>query len=425
MSSELYLTWREIQTGLFEPVVLWQLFAIAVSLLLAWSVNGLLHARIKSHAPLSWRAGDFDRIDRVLYPLSALLFVYISQLALGHWYHVSLLRLAIILLAALVVIRVAIYALRYTFAASGWVRPLESAIRLVVWLVVVLHLGSLLPDMLALLDSIKVGIGKSQLSVLLLLQATLIIFITLMLALWISRLIENRLLGATRLNMNLRVVLGKVVRILLSLIAILLALSIVGVDITLLSIFGGALGVGLGFGLQKIASNYVSGFIILLDDSLHIGDFVTIDQHYGRVNELRSRYMVLRKGDNTKVIIPNETLVTNVMLNHTMQDRNVRLQLPIRVGYETDLDLALKLLLDAAGEQRRVLSQPAASALLKEFGESGIELQLNVWINDPESGTAGLQSELYLAIWRAFKQHGIVIPYPQREIRVLDSARAD
>lgn len=221
--------------------------------------------------------------------------------------------------------------------------------------------------------------------------------------------------------MNVRVVLSKLVRIFFSLIAVLFALSAVGLDITLLSVFGGALGVGLGFGLQKIASNYASGFIILLDDSIHIGDFVTIDNHYGKVNELRSRYMVLQKGDNTKVIIPNETLVTNVMLNHSMSDRNIRVQMNVQVSYDTDLELAMRLLLEAARTQERVLQDPAPSALLTRFADSGIDLLLNVWINDPENGMAALQSEIYLDVWRAFKKHNISIPFPQREIRILNS----
>jgi small-conductance mechanosensitive channel len=220
-------------------------------------------------------------------------------------------------------------------------------------------------------------------------------------------------------------VLSKLVRILFSLIAVLMALSAVGLDITLLSVFGGALGVGLGFGLQKIASNYVSGFIILLDDSIHIGDIVTLEPHYGVVSELRSRYMVLRKLDNTEVIIPNENLVTNVMINHSMTDRRVRVQLSLQVSYQTDLDLAMKLMMEAARMQERVLPDPAPSALVRAFADSGIELLLNIWINDPENGSARLQSEIYLDIWRAFKANGVSIPYPQREVRILNAQPSD
>ncbi|PKO50504.1 MAG: mechanosensitive ion channel protein MscS, partial [Betaproteobacteria bacterium HGW-Betaproteobacteria-21] len=399
---------------------LWQATVIALGLLLAWSVNGILRAYVMRRAAERWGAG-MGGINRVLFPLTSLIFVYCGYLVLGYWQDVSLLKLAMTLLLAMAVIRLVVYALRYIFTPGGWVRTMEGTVASVVWLVLALHLVGVLPGILAALDGVRFTVGKGELTLLLLLQAILIILVTLFGALWISRLIENRLMGANQINMNVRVVLSKLVRIFFSLIAVLFALSAVGLDITLLSVFGGALGVGLGFGLQKIASNYASGFILLLDDSIHIGDIVTVDTHYGIVSELRSRYMVLRMLDNTEVVIPNETLVSNVMINHSMTDRKVRVQLFLQVSYQADLELAMRLMLEAAATQERVLRDPAPNALLRAFGESGIDLMMNVWINDPENGTAGLQSEIYLDIWRAFKKHNVSIPYPQREIRILNN----
>jgi small-conductance mechanosensitive channel len=420
MHPEMNLIWQQIQSGSYTPVFLVQMSVILLSLLLAWAVNGMLRAYVMRRAAERWKVG-IGGINRMLFPLSSMLFVYAGYLVFEQGQDVSLLRLAMTLLLAMAVIRLVVYALRYIFNPGGWQRTLEGAVASMVWLVLAMHLTGLLPSIIAALDSVRFTIGKGELSLLLLLQAVLIILVTLFAALWVSRWIENRLMGAQQINMNVRVVLSKLVRIFFSLIAVLFALSAVGLDITLLSVFGGALGVGLGFGLQKIASNYASGFIILLDDSIHIGDFVTIDNHYGKVNELRSRYMVLQKGDNTKVIIPNETLVTNVMLNHSMSDRNIRVQMNVQVSYDADLELAMRLLLEAASTQERVLLNPAPSALLTRFAESGIDLLLNVWINDPENGTGALQSEIYLDIWRIFKKHNISIPYPQREIRILNS----
>lgn len=420
MNAEVNLIWQELQSGSHTPLLFWQLGITAGSLLLAWSVNGILRAYVMRRAPEGWKVG-IGGINRVLFPLTSLVFVYLAHAILSNWHDASLLKLAMTLLLAMVLIRLVVYALRYIFSPSGWVRTMENAIASIVWLVLTFHLVGLLPDILRALDSIKFGVGKSQLSLLVLMQALLIILVTLFVALWLSRLVENRLMGTQQLNMNLRVVLSKVVRIFFALIAILMALSAVGLDITLLSVFGGALGVGLGFGLQKIASNYASFFILLLDDSIHIGDIITVDTHYGIVSELRSRYMVLRKLDNTEVIIPNETLVSNVMINHSMTDRKVRAQLSLQVSYQTDLELAMRLMLEAAVTQERVLRDPAPNALLRAFGESGIDLVMNVWISDPENGTASLQSEIYLDIWRAFKKHNVSIPYPQREIRVLNS----
>lgn len=420
MNAEVNLIWQELQSGSHTPLLFWQLGIIAGSLLLAWSVNGILRAYVMRRAPEGWKVG-IGGINRVLFPLTSLVFVYLAHAILSNWHDASLLKLAMTLLLAMAMIRLVVYALRYIFSPSGWVRTMENAIAGIVWLVLTFHLVGLLPDILRVLDSIKFGVGKSQMSLLVLMQALLIILVTLFVALWLSRLVENRLMGTQQLNMNLRVVLSKVVRIFFALIAILMALSAVGLDITLLSVFGGALGVGLGFGLQKIASNYASFFILLLDDSIHIGDIITVDTHYGIVSELRSRYMVLRKLDNTEVIIPNETLVSNVMINHSMTDRKVRAQLSLQVSYQTDLELAMRLMLEAAATQERVLRDPAPNALLRAFGESGIDLMMNVWISDPENGTASLQSEIYLDIWRAFKKHNVSIPYPQREIRVLNS----
>jgi small-conductance mechanosensitive channel len=421
MNAEIGLIWQEIQSDYYTPAFLWQLGIILASLILAWSINGILRVYVMKYAPETWKVG-IGGINRVLFPLSSLLFVYVGMILLKNWQHTGILKLAATLLIAMAVIRLVVYALRYIFAPGGWVRAMESAIATTVWLLLALHLSGLLPDIMTVLNSVSFMMGKSELTLLLVLQAMLIILVTLFGALWISRMIENRLLGSHHMNMNLRVVLSKVVRIFFVLIAILMALSAVGLDITLLSVFGGALGVGLGFGLQKIASNYASGFIILLDESIHIGDIITVDTHYGVVSELRSRYLVLKKLDNTEVIIPNELLVANVMINHSMTDRKVRVQLAVQVSYQSDLDLAMKLMVEAAKTQERVLQDPPPNALLKGFADSGIDLVMNVWITDPEQGTMGLQSEIYMDIWRAFKKHQVSIPYPQREVRILNAA---
>jgi small-conductance mechanosensitive channel len=205
----------------------------------------------------------------------------------------------------------------------------------------------------------------------------------------------------------------------LTLIGALTALSAIGFDITLLSVFGGALGVGLGFGLQKIASNYVSGFIILLERSVHIGDVITVDSHYGVVNQIRSRYLVLRKLDGIEVVIPNEMLISNAIINHSFTDRKARITLPVMVSYESNLERAMELLKEAACGHPRVMDDPAPEVQVLGFGDNGIDLQLVIWIPDPEEGSGSLKSALYLTIWHAFQQHAISVPYPQRDIRII------
>lgn len=423
MNSEMQLVWSELLEDLPKAVMLWQFAVIVASLATAWVLSGLLRAYVMRHAQDSWKVG-IGGFNRVLFPLSSLAFIYIGSFALHHWQHVSLLTLVIKLMWAMAAIRLTVYALRYIFNPTGWVRAMEHVISRAIWIVLALHLSGFWPDILNFLEDISFNIGKTHINLLLIIQAILTVLITLFVSLSVSRMLENKMMRADKVDINVRVVLSKLIRIALSLVAILMGLSAVGFDITLLSVFGGALGVGLGFGLQKIASNYVSGFIILLDDSMHIGDVVTVDGHYGIVSELRFRYMVLRKLDATEVVIPHETLMTTAVVNHSYTNRNSKIILPIQVSYEGDLDLAMALIKGAANSHERVLEEPPVDVQIKGFGESGIDLNLAFWIPDPEEGSAALQSEIYLAIWRAFKQHDIVIPYPQREVRMLAANEA-
>lgn len=398
--------------------VLWQLAVIVASLLLAWSVNGLLRAYVMRHAGERWKVG-IEGINRILFPLTSLVLVAVGQAILRMWQATTLLEVASTLLVAMAVIRLLVYALRYIFSPGTWVRAMENIIATFVWLVLALYLSGLLPKLVATLNSISFGVGKNPITLLLILQSILTVLVTLIVVLWISRAIENKLMRTQQIHMNVRVVLTKLIRVVLTVLAVLIALSAVGFDITLLSVFGGALGVGLGFGLQKIASNYVSGFIILLDKSIHMGDIITVDSHYGIVNELRTRYMVLKKLDGTEVVIPNETLITNAVINHSFTDRKAQVHLSIQISYDSPLEMAMELMRSVALAQRRVLQDPEPSVHIKGFGENGIDLDLSLWIGDPEEGSSSLKSEIFLNIWRSFQQHSIAIPFPQREIRIL------
>jgi small-conductance mechanosensitive channel len=410
--------WLEIWTDLNTEVVLWQLGVLAGSLLLAWGINRMLGQHILKNAPESWKAG-VGGIRRVLFPLVALALVTIGRLTLQHWQHVTVLKLASTLLLAMAVVRLAVYMLRYVFSPSSLVRAMESLIVTVVWVMVALHLTGLLPELTALLDELSFSIGSKKISVLLVMQAIVTAMVTLFVTLWVGRLLENKVMHAEQIDMNLRVVFSKLLRVLLILVGVLVALSAVGFDITLLSVFGGALGVGLGLGLQKIASNYVSGFIILLDHSLHMGDVLTVDGHYGLVHQLRARYLVLRKLDGTEVVIPNDTLITSTVINHSFSDRKARVLIPVQVSYDSPLEKAMQVMRDVAVKQARVLDEPNPDVLVQGFGESGIDLQLSVWVDDPEEGFASLKSALYLSILEGFREQGVVIPFPQREVRVL------
>jgi len=297
---------------------------------------------------------------------------------------------------------------------EGWKRFFESTKAPFSWR----------PEVVEVLDGFGFHIGKQRISVLTILQGLLSVAITVVIALWAGRTIEARLLNARGMDLNFRIVLSKLVKTLLVIIAILIALPAVGIDITVLSVFGGAVGVGLGLGLQKIAANYVSGFVILLDRSISPGALVTIDGRYGEVTKLTARYVVVKGMDGTEAIIPNETVITSVVVNHSYSDRSVRVDIPIQVSYTSDVDRALELMLEAARGHARVLRNPAPAALLKGFSDSGIDLELYVWVADPEAGTGNLRSDVYRAIWKSFNANDIAIPFPQREVRLLRSRPA-
>ena len=418
MNTEMQLIWRELLEDLPKAIMLWQFAVIGASITAAWVVSGLLRAYVMSHAPESWKIG-IGGFNRVLFPLSSLVFIYIGKYILSQWQHVSLLVLSVNLLWAMAAIRLCVYGMRYIFTEGGWMRTMEHVISRTVWIVLALNLSGFWSPILNFFEEITFHVGKTHLNALMVIQAILTILVTLFVSLSLSRMLENKMMRADKVDINVRVVLSKLIRIAFAVFAVLLALSTVGIDITLLSVFGGALGVGLGFGLQKIASNYLSGFIILLDDSMHIGDVVTVDTHYGVVSELRFRYMVLRKLDGTEVVIPHETLMTTAVVNHTNTERKARIVMPIQVSYDGDLELAMALMKGAANAHPRVLETPLPDVHIKGFGENGIDLNLTFWIPDPEEGSSGLQSEIYYDIWRQFKKHGVVVPYPQREVRMM------
>lgn len=406
MNNEIQLIWQELQTDMATPAVMWQLAIILAAVVSAWLINGALRNYVMTKAPEHWKLA-IGSINRVLFPLSSLVFVLFSQLILSSWQHTGLLRLAGRLLLAMAAIRLIVYLLRYLFSPGGWLKALESVIAWGIWGALALHLTGVLPQLLQGMQDMRFNIGKNPVNLLLVLQALLTVVVTIFIALWLSRVLENKLMRADQVNVNLRVVLGKILRIVLLFIATLIALSAVGLDITLLSVFGGALGVGLGFGLQRIASNYVSGFIILLDKSMQIGDVISVDKHYGMVSDMRSRYMVLSKPDGTHVIIPNESLITTAVVNHSLTEHRGRVQVELAISVDSPLELALQLLQDIGKQHVRVIQTPAPVARIKGFSEHGVELSLTVWVSDPEVGVLSLQSALFMDVWKLFKKNKI------------------
>jgi len=230
---------------------------------------------------------------------------------------------------------------------------------------------------------------------------------------------EGRVMAAESMEQTTRIVITKVLRIVLLMLAFFFVLPMAGIDITTLSILSGAIGVGLGFGMQKIASNYVAGFIVLLERSLRIGDVVTVDGRRGEVQAIETRYTVIRGGDGVESMIPNEKLIGEIVNHHTYSDPRVSIVIGVTVSYESEVEKACTLLLEAAKRHKRVITEPPSAARVKQLTDHGVDLEMTVWIQDPHLAEADLRSELLLEVLRDFKAAGIQIPYPRRDVRVF------
>lgn len=406
--------------GWTQPSIWLQLVVVMACAAAAWLVSRLLRVRLRRDAlALRWRFGS-EGVARVLLPVLFWLGIEAATPLWGAKHSVTLLKLAASLATALVMVRVAVYILQAVFVQAQWVARYEKFIALSIWLLFALHLSGLLPELADFLDAIEIPIGKQRVSLLMMVNGLFSVALTMLGALWAGRLFEQRLMAVESLDLSLRVVVNKVVRTVLVVLGVLIALPLVGIDLTVLSVMGGAVGVGLGFGLQKVASNYVSGFIILLDGSTRIGDLVSIENRQGTVSKITARYVLLKLLDGSEAVIPNEVLITSTVLNLSHSDRLSYVALPVRISYDANLELARQLLLDALQGEERVLAEPAPSALVKAFADGGIDLDLGFWVADLQNGVGGLRSAIYLKIWQAFTSNGIALANQKRELLLVD-----
>ena len=359
-------------------------------------------------------------IVRIVSPLVILIILYITNAVLNEYQSTNILDIAITLVNAMIVIRLSIYLIRYIIRPSESIKALENIISIIVWVLVALNLFGVLSLVGIELKGIIFNFGEHEFSLLLAIQVVLGIGLSIFTAILFGQFIENRLMKVKELDMNARVMISKVMRIVLYAVAIVVTLSSLGLNLTFLSVFGGAFGVGLAFGMQKIASNYISGFIILLDKSIHIGDILSIGEHYGVVTVIRSRYTVLKKLDGIEVIIPNETLISENIINHTLTDRKSRISIDVQISYKSSVDKAFEIMLNSAKNESRVLNDPEPSVFLMKFADSGIDLMLSFYIVDPEEGSWGLKSDIYREIWNEFQKHNIEIPYPYRTVEIIN-----
>ena len=355
-------------------------------------------------------------VDGVLFPVAALLFAWLARWGLAASMPIALLHVALPILASLVVIRVTVRVLRVAFASSQAVRVVERSLSWIVWGVLVLWLTGLLPLMLREMDTIEWTLGGAEVSLRSLLEAAISAVAVLVIMLWVSAALEARLLAGATDDLSLRKIAANATRATLLLVGLLLALTAAGIPLGVLGVFGGAIGIGLGFGLQKLAANYVSGFVILAERSLRIGDMVKVDGFEGRVTDIKTRYTVIRALDGRESIVPNEMLITQRIENASLADPIVMLGTTLQVAYGSDLDTLLPQLAAAVAGAPRVLAEPAPAAQLAGFGSDGLDLKINFWIDDPENGQRNVCSDVNLALLRRINELGVRIPFPQRVV---------
>jgi small-conductance mechanosensitive channel len=349
-------------------------------------------------------------VDGVLFPVLALALAYVARRVLldaGH--ALGVFRLAIPVLLSLVVIRLSVRVLRLAFPASRLVRVVERTISWFAWLGVVLWVTGLLPAVLDELDDIQWKVGAHPISLRNVIEGTLSAGFVLVVALWISAALEARLLaGAVGAQLSLRKVAANVLRAALLSVGLLLALSAVGIDLTALSVLGGALGVGIGLGLQKLAANYVSGFVILAERALRIGDLVKVAEFEGVITDITTRYTVIRAASGREAIVPNETLITTMVQTLSLADRNVLLSTVVGVDHGTDVATLRERLTTAMARVPRVLATPGPAAHLTALGAEALELTLYFWIADPENGQGNVRSEVNLAVLELLRREGVL-----------------
>jgi len=417
-------TWAQeavlwVQTHVFVIPNLLQIAIVVLTYVLARGSQKWLQAILGKVLDASW-GGDWVRryrvqIDNILLPLVMpmvwLVLVGTAEFAARKLLWPSgIFNVGVSLLTAWLMIRLIL-----NFIADPW---WSRAVAVSVWTFAALDIVGLLNPTLAFMDVLAIHLGEIRISLLGVAKAVVALIVFLWVANWAAKLVENRLRALSHLSPSQQVLFGKLARVLFITIAVLVALNSVGIDLTALTVFSGALGLGIGFGLQKVVANLFSGVILLLDRSVKPGDVIAINNTYGWINSIGARYVSVVTRDGIEHLIPNEELISRPVENWSHSDRNVRQKLTIGVSYETDLHKAIKLAVQAASDFDRILSHPEPVCLVKGYGDSAVDLELRVWIQDAEKGVSNVKSEIFLKIWDLYHEHGVTFPYPQQDIHV-------
>ncbi len=411
---------EELVDELFRPGAIAEVGILAGCLVVAWIVVRLIRGRARPVQSV-WFGNQI--FDGVLFPLLALALAYGARVVLAGTIKPAVFKVAIPVLLSLALIRLSVRVLHRVFPNVGWVRVVERSISWLAWIAVVLWITGVSPMVLDAMDDVRWKVGTGTMSLRNVFEGGITAGVVLVIALWVSAAVERKLLsGGTGHDLSLRKIAANVVRVLLLFFGLLFALSAVGIDLTAFSVLGGAIGVGLGFGLQKIAANYVSGFVILAERSLRIGDMVKVDGFEGRITDIRTRYTVIRSLSGREAIVPNETLITTRVENSSLADPRVLVTSTVQVAYGTDVRRLQPLLAAAIKAVPRVIAEPAPSAQLAAFAADGMDLNINFWIRDSENGQGNVKSEVNLAVLDVLDREGIEIPFPQRVVHAVMSS---
>ena len=425
--QDLLVTIGQYARTLTEPAALLQLFGIAAAIGVAWWVARIVRGSAAARAAMM-RPGLQGRMSEALLIVGPLIAAMLLTAAFGGFLHAfkaktGIVDLAITLIGLLLLIRLGVFVVRLSIGqrteAQGW----GNTIALVIWAFVALHVLGWFDPVVEALDSVGLKAGNTRITVWSVLKLLFTVSMFVLVAAWLARWIERRLMGMQGLAMSMRIGVAKFAQAFLIGLSLLLGLNAAGLDLTTLTVLTGAIGIGLGFGLQAITSNFVSGFVLLMDRSIKPGDVIsftgttgTSTEGFGWVQELRGRYVVVRDRDGVETLVPNQNLITNPVINWSYTDPKVRLKLPVRVSYRDDVEAALALLLRAADGHPRILRDPAPVSRLMGFADYGMDLELRFWIADPQEGVNNVRSDVNRAIWRLFREQGITIPVAQQEV---------
>ncbi|GAC1303648.1 MAG: mechanosensitive ion channel [Steroidobacteraceae bacterium] len=426
--------WRRIQAFLdilFTRDVMTEIAAVALCLWGGWLAGAALRSRyrrrgIATRTALHWTYLANEGLVVIMPGVVALVLSVLARSILftAH-FDVTLLDAAMRLIGAYVAVRVGVFLFAASLGNASWMQHWETRLTLLIWLAIAAEYLGWLDPIVNTLDNVGIAAGKTRITVWSILKLLFTLTLFVLVAAWISRWVERRLKKLSTLAPSTRIGIAKFANAFLIALSILMGLNAAGVDLTALTVLTGAIGLGLGFGLQSIAANFVSGFVLLMDRSIKPGDVISLSgqsgtstENFGWVQELRGRYVVVRDRDGVEMLVPNQQLISNAVINWSYTDPRIRLKLPIRVSYADDPEVALQILLIACDGHQRVLRDPLPVARLMHFGESGIELELRFWISDPQDGVNNVRSDVNRAIWRLFKERNISIPVAQREIHV-------